>query len=100
MLRKLYFCLLLLPIAAFSQIPIGIGEWRIHVPYQNVTSITEAGDVIYLSANVFFFSYNKQDGSLKRFDRVSGLSDVGVSLVSYNPFSETLMVIYENTNID
>jgi len=100
MLRVLLSCLLLLPIAAFPQIPLGIGEWRIHVPYKNVTSLTDAGDRIYLSANVFFFSYDKETGSLRQYDKVTGLSDVGVSLVSYNPFNKTLLVVYENTNID
>ena len=100
MLRVFILCLLFLPTAAFSQIPLGIGVWRIHVPYQNVTSLTDAGDRIYLSGNVFFFSYDKETGSLQRFDKISGLSDVGVSLVSYNPFDSTLLVAYESSNID
>lgn len=100
MSRLFLICLLLLPAAAFSQIPLGIGEWRIHVPYQNVTNLTDAGDRIYLSANVFFYSYDKEDGSLIKYDKVTGLSDVGVSLVSYNPFNQTLLVVYENTNLD
>lgn len=93
-------CCLFFSVASFSQIPLGVGEWRIHVPYQNVTSLTDAGDRIYLSSNVFFFSYDKETGSLQKYDKVTGLSDVGVSLVSYNPFNETLLVVYENANLD
>ena len=100
MFLKFIYCLLLLPAAAISQIPIGIGEWRTHVPYRNATSLADAGDRLYVSANVFFYSYDKETGSLQRFDKVSGLSDVGTTLVRYNPFDSSLVVIYENTNID
>jgi len=92
--------LVLHTIAAFSQIPLGIGQWRTHVPYKNASTVTDAGDKIFVSANVFFFSYDKETGELQRYDKITGLSDVGVRLVDYNVFDSTLLVVYENANID
>lgn len=101
MIRTLLCCLLSLqPLAVFSQIPLGIGEWRTHVPHGNATSLADAGDKMYVSTNVFFFSYEKASGAVLRFDKVLGLSDVGVSSVHYNSFNRILLVAYENANID
>jgi hypothetical protein len=99
MFRKIVL-FILLPLAVFPQIPLGIGQWRSLVPYKNAYSIADAGDKVYVSANVFFFSYDKETGALQRYDKISGLSDVGVAFVSFNPFNSTLLVVYENANID
>jgi len=102
MFRKPLCFLLIQMLAAgiSAQIPIGIGQWRAHVPYRNATSVADAGDRVYVSANVFFFSYDKETGEITKYDKVTGLSDVGVTLVKYNHFNSTLFIAYSNTNID
>ncbi len=102
MFRKPLCFLLIQMIAAgiSAQIPIGIGQWRTHVPYRNASSVANADNKVYVSGNVFFFSYDKGTGELTKYDKVTGLSDVGVTLVKYNSFNSTLFVAYENTNID
>lgn len=96
----LLFLIQVIAAGAYSQIPIGIGQWRTHVPYRNASSVTNANDRIYVSGNVFFFSHDKGTGELATYDKTTGLSDVGVTLVKYNSFNSTLFVAYENSNID
>lgn len=87
------------PYSLLSQSP-GIGQWRTHLPYRNVTSLADAGDKIYCSGNVTIFSYDKETSVVQGFDKITGLSDIGVRLVAYSEENEVLLIAYNNTNID
>lgn len=79
---------------------IGIGQWRDHLPYNKCLSVAEAGNKIYTSTPFALFSYDKTDLSLQRLSKVNGLSDIGISWISYNTTCSTLVIAYTNTNID
>lgn len=83
----------------FSQ-GVGIGKWREHLPYHQVTAVAEAGDLIYAATPYSVFSYNKKDGAVTRLSKVNGLSDIGVSAMVASPDQSTLVIAYTNTNID
>lgn len=91
---------LLSVVAAIAQPPIGIGEWRTHLTYQNAFDITDSGDKIYCTAVSTFFSYDKATGSINQFDKTNGLSETGVSQVAYDTLTQVLVVAYESANID
>lgn len=86
-------------ISAFSQ-GIAIGDWRDHLPYKKVISLTASNENIYCATPYSIFYYNKNDNSLSRLTQISGLSDVGISKIKYNEINNTLLVAYSNTNID
>ncbi len=79
---------------------LGIGQWRTHLPYGSATEVVDAGDKVYCLADVTFFSYTKSDGSLTRYTKVNGLSDIQVSTLNYSPDNNMLLVAYANANID
>ncbi|MCX6234554.1 MAG: T9SS type A sorting domain-containing protein [Bacteroidetes bacterium] len=79
---------------------IGIGEWRDHLPYYTGISVTEAGSRIYCATSSAMFYYDKEDNSVQRVTKVSGLSDVGISVINFTPDVQTLVIAYTNTNID
>jgi len=79
---------------------IGIGHWRDHLPYNKGMSVAEVGNRIYTSTPFALFSYDKTDLSLQRLSKVNGLSDIGISWISYNTTCSTLIIAYSNTNID
>lgn len=100
-LKTLFLLLLsILLLTTTAQPPIGVGEWRAHLPYKNTKWVTDAGDNIYCVGNVAAFSVDKETGNMSRLDKANGLSDVEVSLAEYNRQYETLVIAYENTNID
>jgi len=88
----------LFPVYAQSQ--IAIGEWRDHLPYLHTISVVEAGDKIYCATEYSLFYYNKTDYSISRLTKVNGLSDIGISSISYNETYKALLVAYSNANID
>ena len=79
---------------------IGIGQWRTHLPYQRVIDVELAGSQVYAATPYDLFVYDKADNSLQLKNKVNGLSDIGISKISYHQQEQTLLVAYSNTNID
>ncbi len=77
-----------------------IGDWRDHYPYTQAISLTDLGDKIYCASTLAMFSFNKNDNSIEKFSQVQGLSDISISFVKYSPDYKTLLVAYQNGNID
>jgi len=79
---------------------IAIGEWRDHLPYSKALKITEANNKIYCSTHISLFFYNKEDNSIQKLSKISGLSDLGISSIKYSSEKDVLLIAYTNTNID
>lgn len=83
----------------FSQ-GVGIGQWRDHLPYNKCIAVTEGNNNIYCATPYSVFYYDKEDNSIHRLTKVTGLSDIGVSAINYNKDLNALVIAYSNTNID
>ncbi|MDD5507493.1 MAG: T9SS type A sorting domain-containing protein [Bacteroidales bacterium] len=79
---------------------IGIGQWREHLPYYEGISVTEAENRIYCATRYSIFYFDKTDNSVIRLNKVTGLSDIGISTINYHTGLQTLVIAYSNTNID
>ncbi|MCB0395978.1 MAG: hypothetical protein KDD36_04965 [Flavobacteriales bacterium] len=79
---------------------IAIGQWRDHLPYQNVKRIARADDRIYCATNFGLFEYSFTDQSIQRLSSVNGLSDFGVSTIEWSDDYNLLIIAYNNANID
>jgi len=79
---------------------IAIGEWRTHLPYNQVIDVAVAGDVIFAATSYSMFTYNTGDSRIELIDKVKGLSDVGINKIDYNKNLGALLVVYSNGNMD
>lgn len=79
---------------------IPIGDWRTHLPFNKVIDVAIAGDVVFAATEYSMFVYNQDDNSVVRFDKVNGLSDVGISKIGYSKQVDALLVAYTSTNMD
>lgn len=86
--------------AASAQNPLPIGQWRSHLPYQGGQYVTQSSDKIYFSTELSVLSVDKVDFSVDFLSTVDGLSNAGVEFIRYNPFSNILIIIYQNAVID
>jgi hypothetical protein len=77
-----------------------IGYWRAHLPYNTSKSVATNGSTAYVATNESFYSYYFVDDYLESFSKVDGMSDVGMSCVGYDRFTETVILAYRNSNID
>ncbi len=100
-LRYIFACLLIFSgfQGVFAQ-QVPIGQWRDELPYTLVNSLTEAGTRIYASTPYAVFYFDKEDNTVVRITKISGLSDIGISCISYNNEYKTLVIAYSNANID
>jgi hypothetical protein len=83
----------------FSQIPNG--AWRDHLPYNQGNRLAECDNRIFCATvGGGLFSYNLQDNSMKKYSKVSGLSDADISTIGYSGNANTFLIGYSNGNID
>ena len=75
-------------------------QWSDHLPYNKAFSVTNQGNKIYAVSNECIFSFNKDDNTYQRLNKVTGLSDIEPTIVKNNPFNNSIMVFYKNSNID
>ncbi len=77
-----------------------VGEWREHFSHNKAVSISESEEKIYVGTELAIFTYDKDNGNIEKLSKITGLSDVGISVIKYNKNTESLFIAYENSNID
>ncbi|MBN2172567.1 MAG: hypothetical protein JW731_00445 [Bacteroidales bacterium] len=90
---------LLISMSTKSQ-EIAIGEWRDHLPYKSTISLAAGENNIFCATPYSLFYFNKNDNSINRFTSISGLNDIGIVKIGFSKPFNTLLIAYENTNID
>jgi hypothetical protein len=98
--HKLLYLLIIFPfLNSFAQLP-EIGQWRDHLNYTNGISVAAGGGKSYMATRNGLFSYDRQEGEIDRFSKISGLSDIGFNKIAYNKKAKALLIVYQNSNID
>ena len=77
-----------------------VGQWKSYLPYSEVTSVGTDGTTFFCGTNSSFFTYNRIDGSLNGYSKESGMHDVGITNVAYDPLTGKAIIAYTNSNID
>jgi ligand-binding sensor domain-containing protein len=90
--------LILVSLSGITQVKVG--QWKDHPSYNSCNTVAKAGNFVYTSNGVGILKYNSSDGSVEQISKINGLSDIGIQLLRYNPYNNTLLVIYNNANID
>lgn len=76
----------------------GIGQWRGHYDNHQIRSIIQ-GDVIYAASPYQIIKFDeKQNPSW--IDKSTGLHDIGITNLAWDPNNQQLIVVYENSNLD
>lgn len=84
-----------------AQFDQGIGEWISYLSYNDGRLVTQSDTKVYYATDLSLFSINKADVTDFMFQsKVEGLTDVGIRRIKYNDFTEQLIVVYDNSNID
>ena len=77
-----------------------IGSWQSYLSYHNATAVAPAGSLIYTIGNGSLYAFDKEDESVHCYWKDNQLSDTDISHIAYNRENKTLVVIYNNYNID
>ena len=76
-----------------------IGQWREHLPYGSAIAIENSGKGIF-TATPYSIFHNGSQGEISRYSKINGLAETGISAISYQPSTSTLVIAYSNSNID
>ncbi len=79
---------------------LAIGTWTEHLPYLHARTLADGTNKVFCATDDGLFAYLKDDNSLQRFSKLSGLNDFGVSTIEYSRDYHTLIIAYTNSNID
>jgi hypothetical protein len=83
----------------FSQ--VGPYSWQDHTSLNsNGITVCRFNGKIYASNYNGLVAVDDEEGSTQRLNKINGLSDVGIKLLRVNPYTNKLLVIYDNANID
>ncbi|MCB0516787.1 MAG: hypothetical protein R2798_09365 [Chitinophagales bacterium] len=79
-----------------------IGSWKYYLPQGQTSSIAQTNDArIFCGVeNAMIFSYNLQNNEQRVYTKIDGLSDVGVKTIAWSDSTKTLVVVYQDANID
>jgi len=84
----------------FSQNTLPIGQWRSHLSSSSSMTSALVGSRIYSGANSSFFYYDIESGETKSLSKLDGFAQSNVSYLAYSASAKTLVIAYENSQID
>lgn len=79
---------------------LAIEQWQEHFPNTGTVGVTYGNNRIYCATERMVFSVNMIDNSIEQFSKTNRLSDVGISAISFDAATSTVVIGYENGNID
>ena len=91
--------LFILPVCVFSQ-DVRIGSWKNYLSYNSGSFLCEANDKVYCVASNGLYYVDKEESTINRLSKTTGLSDISVNKIAYNEELNVLIVVYNNCNID
>lgn len=83
-----------------AQNDFGIEMWRDHLPYANVNQVAKVGNTCYGATPYGIYKINEEDETIEQMNTVFGLSDFLIGAINSNDYTNTLIVGYQNGNID
>jgi len=77
-----------------------IGQWNVHVPYQSAVDVAVANGKVWGALEASVIAVDREDLSITRFTKASGLSDVEVAAMAYDDATGAVVIAYTNANVD
>lgn len=77
-----------------------IGQWQSHLPYNTAVSIASDGNRVYVATQHSFYVHAIGYEETTPFSKVTGMSDIGMSKIAYDGVTATVILAYQNSNID
>lgn len=84
----------------FSYAQVATYEWKVYTPSNNAMDIAQSKSKIYTAMTNGLYEFNLNDGTTFLWTKANFLSEVNLSCVEYDSVSQTLIIGYQNGNID
>ncbi len=100
MLNRFTCLLFILCFLSLHTVAQRLGQWRTHFSYGNTLDLAETPERIYVASTGGLYFVEKADNSINILSKIDGLSDNIITKLGYSTETQTLIVVYDNTNID
>jgi ligand-binding sensor domain-containing protein len=90
----------LFPYRVSAQGDIPLGNWRMHISYNRITSIALGNQKVYAAARNGVMVFDRADNSITTYSKLDGLKGQGITSIAYDAASQTLLIAYENGILD
>ena len=99
MIKRVLISFLFVLLLAF-EVKASDDNWTLYPSYHNATYCQVMGGKVYVLASGALYSYDKSDNEVRRYDKITTLSDINIAHIRYSSFINALVVVYSNANID
>ena len=99
-IKRYFLSLFLLVSVVASAIGGGIGTWKNYLSYSNIQWVEQGGNKLYVLASNSLYSYNRNDQSIRTYDKINGLSGMDIKFIGWNRTAKRLVIVYSDYNID
>lgn len=101
MKKIIYTLLFWIGLLSTSYSQIAMGEFRAHLMGFRFYDIAVTPDYIYGATDNHLAIIDKKNGNtISSWSKVDGLSEIGISKITYDSHTELLIIAYKNSNID
>jgi hypothetical protein len=96
---KAILAFLLLANMTNAQNTVGVGQWQSMFPYNEAVAVAEGDGKVYYG-QYGMVAYDLATGDKIIYTTVNGLSSSSIKLLSFNKATNSLVICYNNSNID
>ena len=90
--------LMLMSLKLHGQTPVG--SWSDHLVYSTAYCVSAGTDEVFASTGSSIIIYNKGFAELKKMSHINGLTETGISTITWSEENKTLIIAYTSTNVD
>jgi ligand-binding sensor domain-containing protein len=91
---------LLLGITVLAQNNTPTYSWRMHLPHKSVKHIIDLEDRLLVQSDIGIYTFDLQSGEVEKLTKVDGFSETRVSKIGYSESINTVIIAYDNGDID
>lgn len=84
----------------FSFGQIGLGQWREHYNFHDCTRVITAKEFVYTLSISGILKYNTQTQETEKITKINGLNDSKSTAIAYSEKHNSIIIGYENGNLD
>ncbi len=99
-LALLLFLVQCLHLTAQDNSDLRLGGWAIHTSLQSAFAVAVTTNIVYYATENALIAYHKADGETDVYTKVNGLSSTHLRKLIYNEATKSLLIIYDDSNMD
>jgi streptogramin lyase len=77
-----------------------VGSWSDHLSYTKAKSIAVGSAEVFVSTGSSLIIFNKEFAELKKMSRINGLTETGITSLSWSEINKAVIIGYASTNVD